>query len=462
MGHNGHGCRRVYKRASASAKRNDSCSDNHMMGVLPAKFPPKLSATRWSFGFVSIGSAHLRNHRPRCQSHEAVRIFTAIAFSTFGEGATRQGPPQGAANRGPLLRTWCSCGGHRSGDADLAEQGASNVRVARLAKRTDYGTIPRRYLTMRALPPATSGHQTMGGDSYRFNLAPDGDLKDNGTSPSLELESSPPVEGKALGRGTVVVSSAVVHGWKERGHLMLKPTRRAIMRGATVALLLGVATLIPLGGGSAGASPVYSTMNDSGGVYWRWQPNWNDREVNPGSGFFPGTRVAVDCYMKGGSVPGSADVMWVLASWASGPGSGHGWINEHFVNDGAPINQAAAGVPSCESLVSCYGDYCSGTDPNSTGCGVSAVTMRYADFAGTGSDIELRWSPVCKTEWARTDFGGQSPQSLEAVQPATGYKEVGIVGTNGSWWWTRQIYSPSLCVYAAWVGPPGTIWTGCW
>ena len=28
--------------------------------------------------------------------------------------------------------------------------------------------------------------------------------------------------------------------------------------------------------------------------------------------------------------------MWVKASWASGPGHGSGWMNEHFVNDAAP------------------------------------------------------------------------------------------------------------------------------
>jgi hypothetical protein len=39
--------------------------------------------------------------------------------------------------------------------------------------------------------------------------------------------------------------------------------------------------------------------------------------------------------------------MWLRASWVSGPGRGSGFINEHMVNDGAPINQAASGVPPC-------------------------------------------------------------------------------------------------------------------
>lgn len=54
-------------------------------------------------------------------------------------------------------------------------------------------------------------------------------------------------------------------------------------------------------------------MNDSGGIYWRSAPNWNTPEASSSNGFYPGTT---------------------------------GWMNEHFVNDGAPINQAAPGVPA--------------------------------------------------------------------------------------------------------------------
>jgi hypothetical protein len=39
--------------------------------------------------------------------------------------------------------------------------------------------------------------------------------------------------------------------------------------------------------------------------------------------------------------------MWEQATWVSGPGSGTGWINEHFINDGAAINQPSPGTPAC-------------------------------------------------------------------------------------------------------------------
>jgi len=98
---------------------------------------------------------------------------------------------------------------------------------------------------------------------------------------------------------------------------------------------------------TASASEVFPTMNDSGGIYWRSSPNWASPEAVAGNGFYPGTEVTVYCYQAGSTVPGSADYMWVEASWASGPGRGSGWMNEHFVNDGAPIDQAAPGIPAC-------------------------------------------------------------------------------------------------------------------
>ena len=98
--------------------------------------------------------------------------------------------------------------------------------------------------------------------------------------------------------------------------------------------------------------PTFPVMNTSqqlpDGVFWRSAPDWNTPVRTPGVGFFTGTYVTVHCYQLGvANVPYSTNHMWVQASWASGPGSGSGWMSEHFVNDGAPNNQAAPGVPPC-------------------------------------------------------------------------------------------------------------------
>lgn len=92
----------------------------------------------------------------------------------------------------------------------------------------------------------------------------------------------------------------------------------------------------------------FHVMNATGGIYWRSAPDWNTPVASPGNGFYPDTVIQVSCYQAGaGNVPGSADNMWEQASWVSGQGSGSGWINEHFINDGAAINQPSPGTPAC-------------------------------------------------------------------------------------------------------------------
>jgi hypothetical protein len=99
---------------------------------------------------------------------------------------------------------------------------------------------------------------------------------------------------------------------------------------------------------SAQADPTYGTINAEGGIYWRSGPDWNTAEAIGGFGFYPDTIIEVHCYQSGaGDVPGSTDSMWEEASDVGGSGYGSGWINEHFINDGQPINQPSPGVPPC-------------------------------------------------------------------------------------------------------------------
>jgi hypothetical protein len=94
----------------------------------------------------------------------------------------------------------------------------------------------------------------------------------------------------------------------------------------------------------------YYVQNAAGGIYWRSSPDWNSAEATPGSGFYPGTAIKPSCFQAGSAnVPGSSDSVWEEASWVSGPGTGSGWINEHFINDGQPISQPSPGVPACPS-----------------------------------------------------------------------------------------------------------------
>ena len=112
--------------------------------------------------------------------------------------------------------------------------------------------------------------------------------------------------------------------------------------------------------------------------------------------------------------------------------------------------------PAASAAVTCYGDYCSGQDPMATHCSddgrtVAATDVYYRPFvsqtARYAGYLELRWSPTCKTNWARFTPQAGFNYRLQAVQPETGYTQT----QNANSWqsaWTSQIYSPAKCVYA--------------
>lgn len=128
----------------------------------------------------------------------------------------------------------------------------------------------------------------------------------------------------------------------------------------------------------------------------------------------------------------------------------------------APVLVAASAKPAM-AAVGCWGDWCSGKDPLATGCSADAYDLASVLIPSTGAYVELRWSPTCKTEWTRVpvSWGLSSPGSMQAVQPSTGYTQIGFAGYDSTYAWGPMIYSPTRCVYAAWVGPPGTISTWC-
>jgi hypothetical protein len=117
---------------------------------------------------------------------------------------------------------------------------------------------------------------------------------------------------------------------------------RLVLLITTFATALGL--LLPV---SALADPRYEVMNAPEGVYWRSEPNWAAAERVSGFGVYNGTIIEVHCYQSGTTVEGSADTMWEQATDVGGRGYGSGWVNEHFINDGQPINQPSPGVGPC-------------------------------------------------------------------------------------------------------------------
>jgi cell wall-associated NlpC family hydrolase len=258
--------------------------------------------------------------------------------------------------------------------------------------------------------------------------------------------------------------------------------RRRVARVATIrrtvaatvsAALVAAGALIAAPVASA-SSNMFPTMNDSGGIYWRSGTNWNSPIAKSGYGVYPGTKISVSCYQMGtANVPGSADAMWVNASWVSGPGTGSGWINEHFVNDGAPINKAAPGVPSCtptpppsrggnvgsaivKAAASMLGDhYCydggtisgpshgDGNLDGATACGPQTVT----GFDCTGLALYAVFQATHITlphgQGIENVKGGTRITSESQLQPGdiilfggswTSYEHVGIYAGSGKMW----------------------------
>lgn len=110
----------------------------------------------------------------------------------------------------------------------------------------------------------------------------------------------------------------------------------------------------------------------------------------------------------------------------------------------------ASAMTGTTPAVGCWGDYCSGQDPHGTGCDADARTLASDYSYGTPYAVELRWSPTCKTEWARVSaHAWPGGDSLGVVQPSTGYSQ-GYSSRNSDYVWSRMIYSPTRCVYAWW------------
>lgn len=130
------------------------------------------------------------------------------------------------------------------------------------------------------------------------------------------------------------------------GTILRNGKARILLVGAVLLGTMAVLFASP----AALADPTFGVMNASGGIYWRSAPDWNTPEAIAGNGFYPDTIVAAHCYQSGAAnVPGSTDSMWEQATDVGGSGTGSGWINEHFINDGSGINQPSPGVPSCAS-----------------------------------------------------------------------------------------------------------------
>jgi hypothetical protein len=99
--------------------------------------------------------------------------------------------------------------------------------------------------------------------------------------------------------------------------------------------------------GSSGGGLVFTVVDAEEGIYYRNSPSWGDTSRTPGVGVYNGDRVELICGAYGDPVGPYANKAWSKVRNLSRPGIGEGWVNEHFIDDGASTNGWPAGVPQC-------------------------------------------------------------------------------------------------------------------
>jgi hypothetical protein len=96
------------------------------------------------------------------------------------------------------------------------------------------------------------------------------------------------------------------------------------------------------------AGLVFSIFNAEGGIYYRNSPHWADTSAIPGVGVYNGDQVELICGAFGDPVGPFNDTAWSYVNNLSRP-VGDGWVDEHFINDGAPDNAFVSDEPTCGS-----------------------------------------------------------------------------------------------------------------
>ena len=105
---------------------------------------------------------------------------------------------------------------------------------------------------------------------------------------------------------------------------------------------------------------------------------------------------------------------------------------------------------------------CDGHDPGSTGCSAGAKTVKYKNMYWWKDGryigrLELRWSPTCKTNWARVSMVGEWPVEELTIKRSSDGTHYTNSSASTNTLWTKMVYSPTeACAYTeidqgAWV-----------
>jgi hypothetical protein len=108
---------------------------------------------------------------------------------------------------------------------------------------------------------------------------------------------------------------------------------------------------------------------------------------------------------------------------------------------------ALAGVaiaPTAASAASCYASSCSGKHPEDTGCAADAITAKSKTYQGR--ILELRYSPTCRSAWARVRNGHWN--DYFEVNSSSGERRGSHVGYNQTSGYTFMVNDAGYFAYA--------------
>ena len=90
----------------------------------------------------------------------------------------------------------------------------------------------------------------------------------------------------------------------------------------------------------------------------------------------------------------------------------------------------------------CSGEGCDNVDPEQSGCAIGAYTV--TSIATSTTDIQLRYSPICGTNWGRVvSEGSNNNVYLVLVERIDGVS-YGTKGLTGPIAWSRMVYAPTV------------------
>lgn len=134
--------------------------------------------------------------------------------------------------------------------------------------------------------------------------------------------------------------------------------KRRIIVGAGLAMVLVTGLTVAKQSRVAAASgPIFGVMNTSetppDGVWFRNSPHTADTDRVTGHGIYVGDRVQLQCYAWGDAVGAYNNGLWYYVNNVTRPtvpSNGQpnvGYLNAHYINDGAAANVIVAGVGQC-------------------------------------------------------------------------------------------------------------------